>query len=251
MGKSTLATNLAVALHRQTLAPTALIDLNAPLGGVGAMLGIAPSRSLSDLPETDGVLDEFIVRHASGVHVLFRSSSAVDAGHVDAPSLEGVLNRVTQEYRYVIVDMPHMLGTLSANVNATVRNMWGGGLGRSRVEPDAVSRAMLDRASMVLVVASMFDLQVISKTRQLLPMITGQRLMDKDIQIVLNRVSRQNQLPLREVEEALDHQIAAQIINDRTIVPESITQGIPLVMSHPDSAIARSVSELARTLVDP
>ena len=48
-----------------------------------------------------------------------------------------------------------------------------------------------------------------------------------------------------DIERALGHPIAAQIPNDGRIVPQSINQGVPFVLSQPHSAVAQSLRHLA------
>jgi pilus assembly protein CpaE len=86
IGKTTLSTNLAIALRKHTSTRVALVDLDAYFGDVAVIMGMEPSASLLDLAEA-APLDEFpdlepyLTEHRSGVQVL----AARHPGDVGAP----------------------------------------------------------------------------------------------------------------------------------------------------------------------
>src|SRR4030095_16117650 len=57
VGKTTLATNLAVALAQESSASVALVDLDVPFGDVALMLDIHPEQDILDTLD-DAVLDD-------------------------------------------------------------------------------------------------------------------------------------------------------------------------------------------------
>ncbi len=75
VGRTTLATNLAVALAQESSASVALVDLDVPFGDVALMLDIHPENDVLDALN-DPVLDDLerlqklLVRTPQGVHVL-------------------------------------------------------------------------------------------------------------------------------------------------------------------------------------
>jgi pilus assembly protein CpaE len=228
IGKTTLATNLAVALVQETGEPTVLIDLYVQFGDIGMLLNIAPKRTLADLAALDPsevdaqLVDDCMAQHESGLRVLFSSKTPVALDAITVPCIENVIGQLKQNYRYVIVDVPPILHTTTLYV--------------------------LAHATSCLLVANLYDLTTINDTRQLLTTIQGKYVAREKISIILNRVSRQNRLPLSEIEQTLGHSIAAQIPNDGVVVPSSINQGMPFVISQPNTAVAQSVRQLARSL---
>jgi Flp pilus assembly CpaE family ATPase len=66
--------------------------------------------------------------------------------------------------------------------------------------------------------------------------------------VVLNRVTRQNRLPLAEIEQTLGHPIRAQVPNDGQIVPDAVNRGVPFVTTSPNSPVALAIRQYARSL---
>ena len=90
MGKTTLATNLAVALARQAPGQTVLIDLYSQFGDVPTMLNLNPRRTLADLVAATEEMDaqsveEHLETHASGLRVGGRQRAAAAARSVHHP----------------------------------------------------------------------------------------------------------------------------------------------------------------------
>jgi len=228
IGKTTLATNLAVALAQVTREPTVLVDLYVQYGDVAMMMNLTPRRTLVDLAAIDPAevdaqfVEECMVRHECGLKVLFSSKTPVALDAITVPCLENVIGHLKQGYRFVVFDVPPILHTTTLYV--------------------------LSHASTVLVLANLYDLTTVNDTKQLLTTIQGHYVAHEKISVVLNRVSRQNRLPFSEIEQTLGYQIDTQIPNDGVVVPDSINQGSPFVLSAPNTQVAQSIIHLARSL---
>src|SRR5579864_6017204 len=98
VGKTTLVTNLAVALSQETSASVALVDLDVPFGDVALMLDIHPEQDVVDALD-EGVLNDLerlqqlLVRTDHGVHVLSSPLAPDDAGGVDSSKVGQLLKR--------------------------------------------------------------------------------------------------------------------------------------------------------------
>lgn len=228
IGKTTLATNLAVSIAMETGEPTALIDLYVQFGDVGMLLNLTPRRTLVDLEglslsEIDEqLIDDCMERHESGLRVLFCSKTPVALDAISVPLIEHVMGLLKKGYRYVVVDVPPILHTTTLYVIA--------------------------HATSALVVANLYDLTTVSDTRQLINTIQGKYVAREKIKLILNRVSRQNRLQIPDIEHTLGHTVVAQIPNDGAIVPTAVNQGVPFVMTQPSSVVSQSVRVLARSL---
>ncbi|MBV9848577.1 MAG: AAA family ATPase, partial [Armatimonadetes bacterium] len=224
VGKTTLAVNLALALLMETGQPTVLMDLYTQFGDVAMLLNLSPRRSLAELAArpaaVDGaLLDDHFERHESGLRVLIgaRSPAALDA--ISAPFLDRVLGLLKGSARFVVLDVPPILHPTTLHA--------------------------LSHATQVLLTANLYDLTTAKDTRLLLEAIEGRYVPREKLSVILNRVSRQNRLCVPDIEEALGRPAAAQVPNDGKIVPHSINQGAPFVLSQPHSAVAQSVRHLA------
>jgi pilus assembly protein CpaE len=227
VGKTTLATNLAVALARQAPGQTVLIDLYSQFGDVPTMLNLSPRRTLADLvpatEELDGqIVEEHLETHASGLRVGVGSVQPQPLDLFTTRFLEQLLGILKRQYRYVVVDVPPILhaGTLY----------------------------MLAHSHTVLLVANLYDLTTAGDTKKLLEAIKGSYVPPERIRVVLNRVSRDNQLRVPDLEKAFGQAVVSLIPNDGRVVPNSVNQGVPFMMSHPGSPVGEAVEQLAAAL---
>lgn len=225
VGKTTLATNLALALMLETGEPTVLLDLYTQFGDVAMLLNLAPRHSLAELAtrplsEVDAaMLDDYAEQHESGLRVLVGAPAPVALDAIPASFLDHVFGLLKRSARFVVLDVPPILHPTTLHA--------------------------LSHASLALLVANLYDLTTVKDTRLLLEAIEGRYVPREKLWIVLNRVSRQNKLCVPDIEQALGHALAAQVPNDGRIVPHSINQGVPFMLSHPHSAISQSLRHLA------
>ena len=225
VGKTTLATNLALALMLETGEPTVLVDLYTQFGDVAMLLNLAPRHSLAELAarplsEVDAaLLDDYTEPHESGLRVLVGAPSPVALDAVPAACLDHVFGLLKRSTRFVVLDVPPILHPTTLHA--------------------------LSHASLALLIANLYDITTVKDTRLLLEAIEGRYVPREKIRIVLNRVSRRNKLCVPDIEQALGHTTAAQVPNDGRLVPHSINQGVPFVLSHPHSAISQSLRHLA------
>jgi pilus assembly protein CpaE len=226
VGKTTLATNLAVALARQAPGQAVLIDLYSQFGDVPTMLNLNPRRTLADLVAVEEIdaqsVEEHLETHSSGLRVGIGSVQPQPLDLFTTRFLEQLTGILKRQYRYVVVDVPPILhaGTLY----------------------------MLAHSHTVLLVANLYDLTTAGDTKKLLDAIKGSYVPPERIRVVLNRVSRENQLRVPDLEKAFGQAVVGLIPNDGRIVPTSVNQGIPFMMSHAGSPIGEAMRQLAATL---
>src|SRR6266851_4299823 len=207
VGKTTLATNLAVALARQAPGQAVLIDLYSQFGDVPTMLNLNPRRTLADLVAAEEIdaqsVEEHLETHSSGLRVGIGSVQPQPLDVFTTQFLEQLTGILKRQYRYVVVDVPPILhaGTLY----------------------------MLSHSHTVLLVANLYDLTTAGDTKKLLEAIKGSYVPPERIRVVLNRVSRDNQLRVPDIEKAFGQATVALIPNDGRIVPSSVNQGGPFM----------------------
>lgn len=227
VGKTTLCVNLAVALAQEHPSQTVLVDLYSQFGDVATLLNLRPQRTLVDLVTAAGELDlalveEHLEAHESGLKVLVGSAMPQPLDLFTTTFLERVMGVLKRQYRFIVVDVPPFLhsGTLY----------------------------MLAHSQAAVLVANLFDLTTASDTQKLLQTLRGGYVPPERLHVVLNRVSRENQLQVPDLEKALGQRVAGAIPNDGRLVPASINAGVPFVLTHPRSRITQAVRALGRTL---
>lgn len=223
VGKTVLATNIAVALARDTGRRVALVDLDLEFGDVGIMLGIKPSHTIYDVVQSYDRLDAemlagFMEPHSSGISVLLAPFRPEQAEGISAGRIGQVLDLVRASFDYIVVDT---CPTFSEPVLAA-----------------------LDRSDDIFLI-TMMDVASVKNSRISLQKLSQLGYNNGKVKLVLNRSDSKVLLEPSEVERAIGGSIAAQIPSDR-LVPRCVNKGVPVVLEMPRSEVARSIESLAR-----
>lgn len=225
VGKTTLCTNLAVALAQETSASVALVDLDVPFGDVALMLDIHPERDVFDALD-DSVLDELerlqslLVRTEHGVHVLSAPLAPDDAISVDGRRVGRLLSRLAALHQFVIVDTPVGLTELTA--------------------------ASLDVAELGMLVTTP-EIAALRRTHACLRVLQGLEFPTNKLQLVLNRVASKTRVSSSEAVHALGHAVTWRVANDYAAM-QSSALGQPVVVSQPRSRLTQDIRLIARQL---
>jgi pilus assembly protein CpaE len=228
VGKTTVAVNLSVLLARRYPKETVLVDLYSQFGDVSLMLNLRPRRTLVDLVPLEDEIDQELVEahltlHESGLKVLVGSNGPTDLSVVNAELLGSVLGALKQTYRFIVFDVPPMLY-------------------------DATTYA-LAHATVVVLVANLFDLTTLNDTRKLYHFLTREYVPRERIHLVLNRVARSNRLRIDEIQDALGRPAVTSIPNAAGLAVNSVNEGKPFVISHPEAGVSRSIGGLAEQVI--
>jgi pilus assembly protein CpaE len=229
VGKTSLATNLAVALARANNGQTCLVDLYTQYGDVGTLLNIHARQTLVDLLKMDDqidldVIDQATVTHVSGLHVLLGSSAPTSLDALPVDVLDQVFSALRRRYRFIVVDVPPILhaGTLH----------------------------VLENAHQVLLVCNLQDLTTVADTSRLVKSVRDSYVPRERLRLVLNRVGRQNYLAIELVEKTLGLPAWMQVPNDEQLVSQCTNRGIPFVLDAPNHPVSQAVRQIATTLME-
>ena len=259
-GRTTIATNLAVALHRETGGRVCLIDANLQFGDVGVLLNLNPkNRSMVDAVETgepdDDIIDSVVIDHSTGIRVLLAPPSPEGADLVTAPYLRKMVDHLRENHDYVIVDLPSGLSdhtltvmdtadvilVLTALEITTIKNV--------RLFLEVADQLEYDRSKIRLVINRADAAQGIriadgAAAPVFLDRSQGSFLISGDGRRGVYREDRAED----GVFELHSVPIDGTIVSDGRLSVLAVNRGVPFVVSHADSVMSRDVMKLAKTL---
>ncbi|HEY3379242.1 MAG TPA: AAA family ATPase [Armatimonadota bacterium] len=229
IGKTTLSTNLAVALAQQHPGEAVLVDLHSQFGDTALMLNLQPKRTMLEmLPSINDIdlelVEAHLTEHSSGLKVLVSAINPLELHLLSAKFLSVVLNVLKGKYRFIVLDVPAILY-------------------------EATTYAFTHATAIALVV-NLFDLTNLNDTRKLYQILQEYSVPVDRIHLVLNRLERSNRFQATDIQRTFGKLATASIPNASKIAVSAINEGVPFVFSHPEAPISRSVRLLAEQLVE-
>ncbi len=233
VGKTTVATNLAIGLTSSAPQSTVLVDLDVQFGDVASALGLVPEYTLPDAVQGPAsqdtmVLKTFLTQHPSGLYAVCGSDSPAAGDTVTADDVSLLLARLAREFRYVVVDTAPGLSEQTL--------------------------AALDRASDVVMLSSM-DVPGVRGLRKELDVLRELCMIPAGRHVVMNFADPKGGLSVRDVETTIGTGVDV-VLPRSAAVPASTNQGVPLLESGRrdpmTKELRRLVSRFAATpLVSP
>jgi pilus assembly protein CpaE len=225
VGKTTVATNLAVGLARESEQRVVLVDLDLQFGDVSHVLGLTRRHSIVDAlskaaARDSFVLSTFLVEHGSGISVLAAPASPAAADHLDVSRIGHLLRQLVAEFDYVVVDT-------------------GPGL-------DEAALAAIEQASALVAVTGL-DVPGTRSLRTTLEMLRELHLEPPIRAVVVNRIGPAAGLTVHDAEQIAGVTVDA-VVPSRRAVALSTNQGSAVVETAPRDPAARALSGLARRL---
>ena len=226
-GRTTIATNLALALKRETNQRVALVDANLQFGDVGVLLNLNPkNRSMLDAvdggePDKD-IIDSVMIDHSTGIRVLLAPPSPEGADLVTPAYLRKMVDALRETHDWVIVDLPSGLNDHTLGV--------------------------LDAADQILIVAAL-EITTIKNVRLFLEVADQLEYERSKLRLVINRSDAAQGIRIGDVEASIRRPIDCSIVSDGRLAVLAVNRGVPFVVSHPESPLSRDLFTLAHTVV--
>ncbi|MFN0147612.1 MAG: P-loop NTPase [Dehalococcoidia bacterium] len=226
IGKTTISSNLAVALCTEAHQTVALVDMDTRFGDVAITMDIPVERSIADLARNlDNVdrntLKDFLVQHESGVRILPAPTRPSDWRNLNARHIRDVVDVLAQTHDFVILDTP---GTFNEIVAAAI-----------------------EVGTMILLVTTL-DMASIKDTVLALEMLHERFGNDEErIKVVLNRAGMDTGVREKDVAATLDAPLWWRIPQDNEVM-KAAQLGRPIVMAKPNSKVSVEIREMARAL---
>ncbi|MBI2170023.1 MAG: P-loop NTPase [Actinobacteria bacterium] len=219
-GKSVVATNLAVGLAQAAPEQVVLVDLDLQFGDVAGALQMVPEHTIVDAVRSPGLdlttVKVFLTSHPTGCYALCAPETPADADEVTPELAASIIDLLSQEFRYVVVDTSSGIG-------------------------DHALAAFEVATDFVLVGA--MDVAAVRALRKQVDVLDQLGLVRPPRHFVLNRSDSRVGLNAPDVEATVGLRIDVSVPSSRAI-PVSFNQGAPVVQSDPRAPVARELMKL-------
>jgi pilus assembly protein CpaE len=225
IGKSTVASNTAVALAEETKQQIAMVDLDLQFGDAAVMLDLVPTRTIeqaaSELTGSDPQLIRgYLADHGSRVKLLAAPTTPEGAETITEQNTQQILESLAATHDYVVVDTSAQL--------------------------DDISMRAMDMATIVLLVV-VPEVPCVRRTRAALALMREWGYSRDKVKLVVNRTKKKGEVSIAEIEKVLDYPVYMQIPDDQAAV-KGISMGTPVILSAPKSEAGRAFTDLGRSL---
>jgi pilus assembly protein CpaE len=227
-GRTTLAINLATALRQMSEESVALVDADYAAPAVDVALNVDSQRDISDLLPRLSRVDEQLIAavlrdHASGIKVLLAPPPSDLSSRISLPKVQRILAVLKRMFQWVVVDLGLPL--------------------------DETAFAFLDSADRIIVTA-LPEMVGLRNTRLLLEALRDRGYPKSKVSLVLNRADLKGAVSQGDIQNHLKVGFKYSVPDDQPLATHSINRGVPMVVSHPRSAVARAVRGMARSLIE-
>jgi len=229
VGKTTIATNLAVALSNLTEKKVALLDFDLQFGDVAICLNLYVKNSMTELvkdfinvEQDSALIEEYLLTHYTGVKVLAAPIRPENAEYVNADHIAKTIEFLKGRYDYIIIDTSH-------GFNDTVITS-------------------LDMSDMIIYVSTL-DLPSIKNTKNGLEVMKSLNYPNEKVKLVINKSNESFGIKYSDFESALGVDIWAMLTDDPASVTISVNNGHPLVSHRRSSAVSKKIFKLAQSIV--
>ena len=233
IGKTTVATNLALSLQQRCPGEVVLVDFVGHYGDINLLLNMPDTGGILELTDHDEIdqalLHSRITTHGSGLSVLSGVSgpeSMTAVGRVSPAWVAGLLGSLRRDFRIIVVDVAAILHPLS--------------------------KYIFTRSSFIVIVSVLAELSTVRDTGGLIRGLLDAKIPPERLKLVVNRHDRRDQFTPADLERVAEHPISAFIPRDEGTVLKALNSGDPFVISKPKTPVAGAVVKLGRQLIpDP
>ena len=221
VGKTTVATNIAVGLGKAAPMSVVIVDLDLQFGDVASGLLLEPEFTITDAvlgaaSQDSMVLKTYLTVHPAGIYALCAPRSPVEMDRISAANVSHLLEQLRQEFHYIVVDTAPGLGE---HVLAT-----------------------LEQATDAVWICGM-DVPSIRGMRTGFQILDELNLGPEHRHIVLNMADRRAGLTLKDVEASVGAPVDVVLPRSKNL-PFSTNKGVPILQDGSRDPAAKGLRQL-------
>lgn len=224
IGKTTIATNLAMELSNISGDKVALIDLNLHIGDVATFLNLNPTLDIVYMIKIylnkngTSLLDKFEKYRDTNLYVLADPQYIENSKSITPQDIEYLLNVLKKEFSYIVIDMASIL--------------------------DANSFKVLDSSDFILF-TTIINIPTIRNIQRCLNLLKSRRYSNNKIKLIINRYVEGSDISIEDIEDTLGESVYWKIPNNYFSIMDAINKGVTVNEISPNSNIANNFKDLA------
>ena len=227
VGKTTMATNLAVALADDGANEVCLVDLDLSFGDVAIALQIFPTRTIADTVAMQAHLDlegleSLLTAYRNGVFALAAPVNPHDRDSITPRLVGDILKLLRSRFAYVVIDTPPAFD-------------------------DHVLQAF-DESDLIVLVATP-DIPALKNLKIACETISLLNIPKEHLRVVLNRADSRVGISPEEVAASLGMSISTAVPSSRD-VPAAVNRGELLFLADPRNPVSQAVKRLATDIIN-
>ena len=229
IGKTSLATNLALELAKITKKNIALIDLNFQMGDITTFLDLKPSFNISYMLENlDKINETFLLStleryKSTSLYVLADTPYFKQADNIQPRQITRLFDTLKETFSYIIVD--------------------------AEASFDGKNIAALDNSDLIMLV-TVANLPALRNTQRCLELFEKLGYDKEKIKIVVNRYMENDEIKEVDIEKVLSKDIYWKIPNNYFAIMSAINKGIPVSDVNDTTNVSQSYKKLAQQISD-
>lgn len=229
IGKTSIASNLALELAKITKENVALVDLNFQFGDITTFLDLKPSFNISYVLENlTRINSEFLLNTLekyknTSLYILADPPCFKQAENVTKAQIAKLMELLKNTFSYIVIDA------------------------ESGFEGKTITA--LDNSDLIFLV-TVASLPALRNCQRILDLFQKLGYDNDKTQIVINRYMENDEITVEDVEKVLDKEVYWKIPNNYFTLMAAINKGISVSEANPDSNVAKSYKELAMSVSD-
>lgn len=229
VGKTAIATNLAVELTKLTRDKVALIDLNLPIGDVTTFLDIKPTIDISEIINNSQIDNSEFITDAcrrykdTSLYVLAEPPYIEQSRTLTPAQIVKLFDCLRNAFSYIVVDM----GTNVDKLNMTI----------------------LEKSDIILLI-TIVNLPLIRNCQRCLDLFENLEFPSDKTKVIVNRYLENDEITVEDVENTINKPVYWKVPNNYFTIMSSINKGIPVSEVNENSNITESFTQLASKLTE-
>jgi pilus assembly protein CpaE len=221
VGKTTIATNIAIGLGKIAPMSVVIVDLDLQFGDVASGLYLNPAHTVTDAvspaaSQDSLVLKAFLTVHPGSIYALCAPPNPVEADEITPEQISRLLEQLAEQFQYVVIDTAPGL-------------------------PE-IGLAAMEQCTDVVWVSAM-DIPSVRGLRAGLDVLKQLDILPESRHVVLNMADAKTGLTVQDIESTIGAPVDVSIPRSRAVA-FSTNRGIPVLQEPVKDPAAKGLNRL-------